>query len=347
MAGATGPASDPLAALAALQERPYAFDFFEALRRVECAWNELPRLGTATRPADEPVRLGQKPALEFPPSMLAGVEPIDQARLKILVYFLGLYGPQGPLPLHLTEYVQDRVTNARDTTLAAFSDIFHHRMLELFYRAWANPRPTVQYDRPETDRFAFYIAALLGIATPALRDKDEWPDRAKLFFSGTLAGGTKTRSGLEALLQEYLGLPVRIEECVGEWLPLEPTELMRLGDSETGRLGTSVLGARVWSAQHKFRIVIGPVDIGDLLQYLPGSPSLSRLRAAVLNYLGYEYAWDIQFIVRRARVPAMKLGQFGHLGWSSWAAPARSGEDIDDVIIDVSDLAAAATQAAA
>jgi type VI secretion system protein ImpH len=337
MAGETRPASDPVATLAALQEQPYAFDFFEAMRRVECAWPLLPRLGTATRPADEPVRLGQKPSLDFPPSMLASVEPAAEGRLKILAYFLGLYGPQGPLPLHLTEYVHDRITNSRDGTLAAFTDIFHHRMLELFYRAWANPRPTVQFDRPQSDRFAFYIAALMGMATPALRDRDEWPDRAKLFFSGALSAGTKTRGGLELLLEEYLDLQVHIEECIGEWLPIEQSELMQLGSRDTGTLGTSVLGARVWSTQHKFRIVIGPVDIGDLLQYLPGSPSLGRLRAAVMNYLGYEYAWDIQFVVRRARVPAMKLGQFGHLGWSSWVAPAHDGTDISDVIIDVSD----------
>ena len=337
MAGETRPAADPVATLAALQTHPFAFDFFEAMRRVECAWEQMPRLGTATRPADEPVRLGQKPHLEFAPAMIANVEPIAAGRLKILGYFLGLYGPHGPLPLHFTEYVHDRIVNSRDTTLAGFADIFHHRMLELFYRAWANPRPTVHYDRPQSDRFAFYVAALMGLASPALRDRDEWPDRAKLYFAGALALGTKTRGGLELMLADYLALPVHIKECVGEWLPVEHHERLRLGDPQTARLGTNVLGAQVWSTQHKFRIVVGPVDIGDLLQYLPGTPSLARLRAAVLNHVGYEYSWDIQFIIRRSRVPAVKLGQFGHLGWSSWVAPPRDGADIDDVIIDVSD----------
>jgi type VI secretion system protein ImpH len=337
MASETGPTSDPLAQLAALQERPYAFDFFEAMRRVECAWPLLPRLGTAARPADEPVRLGQKPSLDFAASMLAEVEVVGDGRLKILGYFLGLYGPHGPLPLHLTEYVHDRITNARDSTLAGFTDIFHHRMLELFYRAWANARPTVHFDRPDNDRFASsYVAALLGLASPALRNRDEFPDRAKLFFSGLLSAGTKTRDGLESMLSEYLGLPLHIEECVGEWLPVEPNEMMRLGNSATAKLNGCVLGERVFCTQHKFRLVIGPVEVGSLLQYLPGSPSLARLRDAVLNYLGYEYAWDIRFIVSRTRVPGMTLGQFGHLGWTSWAAPGREGMDVGDVIIDPS-----------
>lgn len=336
------PGSDPLATLASLQQRPYAFDFFEAMRRVECAWPALPRLGTATRPADEPVRLGHKPSLDFAPSMLASVTAIDNSRLKILGLFLGLYGPNGPLPLHLTEYVHDRMTNSRDDTLASFADIFHHRMLALFYRAWANVRPTVHFDRPDHDRFSTYVAALAGFASPALRNVDELPDRAKLYFAGILAAGTKTRAGLESLLGEYLNLPVRIEECVGEWLTIVGSERMSLGNRETATLGRSVLGTRVWSAQNRLRIVIGPVAVGDVLQYLPGSPSLGRLRAAVMNYLGFEYAWDLQFVVRRSRVPAAKLGQFGHLGWSSWVAPPAEGADIDDVIIDVSDQPIAA-----
>lgn len=336
MAIETGPAPDPLTTLASLLQQPYTFDFFEAMRRVECAWPALPRLGTATRPADEPVRLGHKPSLDFPPSMLASVEPIDGNRLKILGLFLGLYGPQGPLPLHLTEYVHDRMTNSRDDTLASFADIFHHRMLELFYRGWANVRPTVHFDRPQSDQFSTYVAALAGFASPALRNADELPDRAKLYFAGILAAGAKTRAGLESLLSEYLNMPVRIQECIGEWLSIVESERMKLGDRETATLGRSILGERVWSAQHKLRIVIGPVDTGELLQYLPGSPSLGRLRAAVMNYLGFEYAWDLQFVIRRSRVPAAKLGQFGHLGWSSWVAPPHEGPHIDDVIIDVS-----------
>lgn len=353
MAIETGPASDPVAApvggvptaaasLAMLQEQPYLYDFFEAMRRIECAWPTLPRLGTATRPADEPVRLGQKPSLDFPPSMLAQVSALDGNRLKIQGYFFGLFGPQGPLPLHLTEYIYDRTTNARDNTLAAFADVFHHRMHELFYRAWANVRPTVHFDRPDSDKFAGYVAALAGLASPALQQADAWPDRAKLYFAGTLSAGTKTRTGLESLLTEYLGLPVRVQECIGEWLSIVEGERMRLGDPETATLGRSVLGSQVWSAQHKLRIAIGPVEVGDLLQYLPGSPSLGRLRSAVMNYIGFEYAWDLQFIVRRARLPGAKLGQFGHLGWSSWMAPQREGADVDDVIIDVSDQPLAA-----
>ena len=340
MASETGSAPDSVAVLAKLEEQPYSFDFFEAMRRVECAFPAAPRLGTAARPADEPIRLGQEPSLEFAASMLARVDRGGSGRPKILGYFLGLYGPQGPLPLHLTEYVHDRITNARDRTLAAFADIFHHRMLTLFYRAWANARPTTHFDRPDQDHFTKYIGATFGLGQSSLQNRDAMPDRAKLYYAGLFASAVKTRAGLEEFLTDYLALPVRVEECVSEWLAIESSERMRLGERRTSTLGMSLIGERVLSTQHKIRIVIGPVSSGELLQYLPGGASLRRLRAAVLNYLGLEHAWDVQFIVRRSRVPAIKLGAFGHLGWSGWLAPPTHGADADDVVIDAAHAAA-------
>jgi len=335
MASETGPTPDTVAALASLEASAHSFDFFEALRLVECAWRDMPRLGTAARPAHEPIRIGQMPTLHFPATMLAQATRRADGRLAIQQYFLGLFGPQGPLPLHLTEHVHDRMTNGRDRTFAAFTDLFHHRVLELFYRAWANVRPTVHFDRPDKDAFVHYIGALIGIGMPELQQRDAFPDRTKLFFSGILAGGTKPREGLEALLQEYLQLPVQVQECVGQWLSISSPDLTRLGaDRSCATLGGSaMLGESVWSAQHKLRIVVGPIAIGELMQYLPGSASLERLGALVLNYIGFEYAWDVQFRVRRQRLPGIQLGSLGHLGWTSWLAPASGGTAVDDFVI--------------
>ncbi len=329
--------ADPMSILQPLLRDPHSYDFFEALRRIECAWPTAPRLGTAVRPDDEPVRLGQKASLAFPTSMLAGIEANREGRLRIETLFMGLFGSNGALPLHLTDYVHDRRINASDTTLQAFSDLFQHRMLASFYRAWASARPTVQFDRPESDRFATYLAALIGRLSPALQERDTWPDRAKLFFAGVLAAGTKTRVGLELILRSYFELPVRVEECVGEWLAISADERARLGDPRTATLGRTILGARVWGVQHKIRVVLGPLEAQQLLRFLPGMPSLRRLRDAVRNYLGLEYAWDLQLVVERARVPGTRLGTFGQLGWTTWSAPAQFEAEAGDVIINVCD----------
>ena len=86
--------------------------------------------GEAERPAAEPVRLGQDPELAFAPAPLAwfGAEP-GAAKPRLQVRLFGLFGPNGPLPLHVTEFARDRLHNAADRTLCRFLDVFHHRFV--------------------------------------------------------------------------------------------------------------------------------------------------------------------------------------------------------------------------
>lgn len=161
---------DSLRLCRALAEQPYRFDFFQALRRIECLHAELPRIGSALKPRDEPLRLGQSAELSFAPAAIATFTLSDGGGApRMAVRFFGLLGPNGPLPLHLTEYVRERELHEGDKTLVRFLDIFHHRLLTLFYRAWAQAQPVVNLDRPRQDRFALYIGAGFGIGTPRLQ----------------------------------------------------------------------------------------------------------------------------------------------------------------------------------
>ena len=105
--------------------------------------------------------------------------------------------PMAPLPLHLTEYARDRRRNHRDPTFQRFADIFHHRALSLFYRAWANSRPTVSFDRPERRTGSRCMrGALIGLGMDSLRNRDAMPDLTKLHFAGHLACQTRHAEGL-------------------------------------------------------------------------------------------------------------------------------------------------------
>lgn len=171
-----------------LREKPWKFDFFQAVRRLECADSRKPRVGKALKATEEPVRLAQEPSLAFAPSTVAAFKSADaQSPARLSVFFLGLFGPHGPLPLHLTEYARDRIRNRGDATFSRFVDIFHHRMLSLFYRAWANAQPAVQFDRPDEDRYATYIGALFGLGMDSFRNRDAFPDLAKLHYAGRFA----------------------------------------------------------------------------------------------------------------------------------------------------------------
>ena len=329
--------------LQALGAHPYRFGFFPALRRLECLHPHQPGLGRSSRAEQDPIRLGVDPSMAFPAATLAGLDHQSPGRPpRLAVNFLGLLGPRGPLPLHLTEYIHDRLHNAHDPTFARFLDVFHHRMLSLFYRAWANAQPAVNLDRPDQDRFALYIGALFGLGMPALRRRDALPDLAKLYYAGRFVPHTRNAEGLCAMVEDWLGVKVGIDEFVGAWMDLPEDSRWRLGQDTGGRqggvgqLGTdTILGARVWGYQHKFRLILGPMDLDDYVRLLPGGDGLVRLEAMVRNYVGDELQWDLRLVLRREQAPPLRLGGAGRLGWTTWCRNRPLGADAGDLVLAV------------
>jgi predicted component of type VI protein secretion system len=56
----------------------------------------------------------------FAPAELAAWWPASGRPARLLVYFFGLLGPNGPLPLHLTEYARERNDTPRTRPSRAF-----------------------------------------------------------------------------------------------------------------------------------------------------------------------------------------------------------------------------------
>lgn len=344
------PVSDP-SALGALFDdlaaAPHAHDFFQALRRIECLTPMAPRLGRALRPSLEPVRLGQDPELDFAPASLVSLRTQTHAPPRLGVRFLGLFGPQGPLPLHLTEYARERERHHADPGFARFADLFHHRLLSLFYRAWAEAQPTVHADRPGDDQFAKWVGALFGIAPAEFRGRDAVPDAAKRFHAGTLSRGVKNAEGLETVLREHLRVPVRVQSFVGHWMRLRPHDRTALGSAQGAQLGrTAVAGSKVWDRQYKFRVCVGPLSWGEYESFLPGGSSLVVLRDWVRQFAGLERQWDLRLTLRAKDVPRARLGHRDgaasgpatRLGLSTWLGGAHTRHppadgDRDDLVL--------------
>jgi type VI secretion system protein ImpH len=171
---------------------------------------------------------------------------------------------------------------------------------------------------------------------PSLRKRDSIADEAKLHFSGHLMCQNRHASGLEAVLKDFFRLPVAVLNFIGHWVTLPPEGLCKLGDSpETGTLGlTAVAGSRVWDCQSRFRITIGPVGLADYERMLPGGASLKKLVDWVRLYVGDSLSWDVNLVLRKDEVPALKLGEYGRLGWTTWAGAAARERDPDDLILD-------------
>ncbi|MFA4914667.1 MAG: type VI secretion system baseplate subunit TssG [Burkholderiaceae bacterium] len=323
-----------------LREAPHEHDLYHALRWIDARAGGGALLGRASRPQDEPVRMRQTPALEFAPATLAPArDPRPGRPPEVSIYSFGLFGPNGPLPLHLTEFVREREHHHGDRTLSAFADIFHHRAILLFYRAWADAQGVVGMDRPD-NRFERHVASLVNMGSPSMRGRDSLPDHAKYFMAPHLVRQTRNPEGLVHILQSFFEVPVRLESFVVHWVELEPGQCLALGARSRGAGGLgrdSVMGLAVRDAQHRFRLEIGPVSLATYRSFLPGAPRARQLVDWVRHYVGIEFGWEVRLILQREQATGVRLGERSTpLGLSSWLGRREEVDgDACDLTLDM------------
>lgn len=324
------------AMLQAIAAEPYSYDLWHLLRWLDAKHPQSPPLGRAPIPDLESIRVGQEPSPVFAPAQIHALHPGgDGERPHLSILGFGLFGPNGPLPSHLTEYARERLRTRGDRTFVRFVDMFHHRFTLLFYRAWADSQSTVSLDRPAEDRFSRYCASLIGLGEASLRDRDAVPDHAKLFGAGHLVRETRNAEGLAQLLALFFQAPVRIEQWVMHWLALAREERTRLGAGRIAeKLGAgAVVGAQVPDVQSRFRVWLGPLSLPEYESHLPGARPFLQLLAWLRTYIGFEYSWDVRLVLRRDEVPRAALGGRSRLGWTTWIGERRSHDDAADLVL--------------
>jgi type VI secretion system protein ImpH len=298
-----------------LAKEPWRFDLLDLMRRLERENPEKPRIGDAATPAEEVVEVTQPPYLEFPASNVTGFSHSPGKPPRVAARFLGMFGPQGALPLTTTlqAYLWQREDG--DDALARFVDLFQRRFLSLFFRAWADAHPITQHDRPKQDRFRAYLGSMIGVGTPAFDD------------AGLLAPRVKSASRLRDFLTALLNVRVEIQEFVGSWLALEPTERTRLGATNS-RLGRdTIIGSSVFTVSDKFRIRIYAEDAETYRSFLPLSPRAIEIADAVYLYVGQEFEWELELAIPAGQVEPVRLGGASRLGWTAWMSPNWADDD--------------------
>ena len=309
--------------------RPWLYDLFQLLRRVDAQAGRPYALGRAPSPREEPVRLGQRPSLMFASAAIAAITPIqDTHGHRIDINGFGLFGPNGPLPLHMTEYAYQRQQQYQDASLAAFANIFHHRLILLFYRAWADAQHGVSFDRRDNRRFDHYAACLLGLGHMAPQ-RDALGLPARYFMAGHLTRQPRNSAGLAGMLRRYFAVPVGIGENRFQWLALPREQQLRLSRSKPARLGeTCCLGRAIPDRQYKVQITIGPLTRREYGRWLPlvrqphlkpaPGDKLVQLMTWLSQYLGMEYQWDVQLVLGAEHYQGCRLGEKQPLGQRCW-----------------------------
>jgi type VI secretion system protein ImpH len=253
-----------------LYARGPEFDFFQAVRLLELLehdpadadWSEV----------EDVARFRAHQSLNFPPSAIHAVEPPPAGRPAptVIVNFLGMTGPQGALPTHYTQLLLRR---PEPTALRDWLDLFNHRLVGLYFRAWEKYRFPVSYLRnalsrraaaaegpdPNRNRFTIALLSLIGMGAPdehrrrpALWDRlrVEAPppgdaqapprplahidDLALLHYAGLFAHKPRNAVGLTAVIADYFGLQAQIQQFTGQWLYLDPAGQSRLPTGDAG-----------------------------------------------------------------------------------------------------------------
>jgi len=323
-----------------LARDPWEFAFFQAVRLLQRFASERARVGYFGVPAEEVARFGSNVSLSFPPAEIQSLEFDKQGQALLRTNFLGFLGANGVLPTPYTALAIERML-ARDNTIRDFVDIFQHRMMSLFYRAWEKFAFTVPYERGDPDSVTPRLYDLVGMGTGALRGRQALPDPALIAYAGLFGQFPRSASALEQIISDYFDVPVEVETFAGTWRKLDPSSWSRLGDgnSRGEQLGAgTVLGDEVWDEQSLVRIRLGPLSLARYQQFLPvaGSRAIRELYALKRFFCGDEVDVEVQLVLKREEAPRVGLGTEGippRLGWISWMFTRPLDRDPDETVI--------------
>ena len=322
-----------------LRREPFSFNFFQAVRLLERFFPERTSVGQFAHPNTEVARFAAHPSLAFPASQIQAMDWPDDNPVQMTVNFMGLTGPEGVLPNVYTTLLIERM-RANDFSPRDFLDVFNHRIISLFYRAWRKYRFDVACEEGERDLFSRHLLSLLGLGTEGLRDRQAVSDDTLIYYAGLLAQRPRSAQALQQILADFFNVPVQIEQFAGGWYRLDPQTQCRLseGNSESEELGFgAVVGDEVWNQQSKVRVVLGPLTLERYTEFLPGGRSWEPLQAWVRFFSNDEWDFEVKLILEREQVPACTLGAEGasgpQLGWVSWVKSVPFSRDPDDTVL--------------
>lgn len=329
-------------------------DFFELLRRLETEELRFGRAGGAGR---EPARLGQGARLTFATSGLASIDGPASADgpPRVTVNLLGLIGPEGPMPLHITRWITERLSNrwfpggdagaTADTAFLDFVNLLQHRMLSLYWRAWADARAEVQVAHGAGGQITAMMAALSGQGMPGTAGTDARISGAKLRHATSLARQVRSPARLTAFLETVLEVPVSLEEFSAGWIYYPDHLQTRLGAAHAG-LGTgAVAGARGFDRQSRAQLRLGPMPLKRFSQLMDDPEAHARLRHALSFVAGQDLVFTVRLVLQAGEVPCARLGH-SRLGRTAWLRPV-AGRDADDLCLPLAAAGAQERRAAA
>lgn len=325
-----------------LLRAPHKFEFLAAMRLLEAMTPQRRSVAEGDDPRAEGVRFNTRPHLDFQPGDLNAIVTPRGAGdpFEVAANFFGLAQANGPLPYSFAEELIDRAFR-HDHAGGAFLDLFHHRLISIFFRARKKYRPALTHRPPDLGRVGSTLKALAGLGTRGLENRLAIPDRSLAELSGLLLGTRRTQVGLEQAVKHHFGLEAEVLPFRGAFKKLEGHQATRLGTQNSVLRGPgdpgsdgAMLGDRVFIADAGFELRLGPVDDEGLERLLPGSRRYAALADLVHFYTDKRYDVALRPLVAAGAPRRTRLASHGgapgapsapadesrpaRLGWNSW-----------------------------
>jgi len=209
-----------------------------------------------------------------------------------------------------------------------FLDVFHHRLLALFYRGLT--RASLPRDETTTARSVWRARALAlgGIdaydVTPTRFVPVETVLRMLPLFVGRARSARSLRTALRHVLAPVLGenATVDIVENLAGWLEIEPADRVALGKRNHGLGRNMHIGSRAPERSGRFAVRIGPLELDNYARFLPGGDQLRIVRETVQLFTRNTVEYDVQLVIAANAAPTFQLSAArpAPLGRTTWLA---------------------------
>lgn len=325
-------------ALQELVDDHNAFSFFQAVRLLQRLLPDRASVGGFGDPRDEVVRFTANPSLAFPASEIQDLKDRSDEPWQMMVNFMGLVGHMGVLPYHYS-VLAARLRKVRDPAYMAFLDLFHHRLISLFYLAWERSHFFAPYERGEPDLIGSHLADLLGLGQESVKESLDIDQDALLCYAGLLGPGPRSAAALEQMIEDYFDVSAEVEQFVGSWYLLADVDHCRMdedGVSPSTRLGGgAVVGDEVWDPQARVRIVLGPLDWEEYESFLPTGSAFREFGSLVRFFTDDQLDVEVRLVLDRQHVPTLALGSEEPmcLGWGTWIRSAPFMHDAGETVL--------------
>jgi len=293
-----------------LLEKGFNYNFFKAVNLLEQFSGGI-EPGTGLSPSQDPVHFSVKPGFSFPASDIQGISANGHGTaLKMTVNFMGLIGPKGVLPDWYNAYAENR-RYKKDEAFIDFLDLFQHRAISLFYRAWKKYRLVENYRTDGTDAISNVLESLGGTGAHEKEANPEFFSHARqrlIFFCGLVSRTVPTVAAIETVASQAIGAPATVEQFVERSIPVHRQDRTRLGRRNSTLKSDALCGGKIRDASSFFRVHLGPLTWKQYLAFTPGSANVEMVRELIAYLAGIEYEFEIKLVIRGSEIPALRLG---------------------------------------